>query len=361
MIKNDTILRADNIDILKSICAFLIVCIHVPFPGEIGSYITALSRIAVPVFFMITGFFYSDVVKKSRITRQIKKIFILMIEANLVYFVWKWFFTAVTMDTDFLSTIFTAKNLLKFVLFNDSPLNGHLWYLGAILYVLIINSFVEHLNLSKVLYWLTSVLLIMDLLLGKYSLVLLNREFPYILVRNFLFVSIPYFCIGRMIREGFGQRANRRTLALLILLFSLTTCIERFILVGVAMNPTRDHYISSTLLAIAVFLFVLRCGAESTAEVSGGTGNVEEPVNLDKNIVGGGYWLADLLATIGRKYSTWLYIIHPIFITCIGAVMNKIGLYGVYKYVAPVVVYIVTLVFLMAVDRIKQILLKREK
>lgn len=40
-------MRADNIDILKAICAFLIVCIHAPFPGVIGEYFTALTRIAV--------------------------------------------------------------------------------------------------------------------------------------------------------------------------------------------------------------------------------------------------------------------------------------------------------------------------
>lgn len=342
------ITRNNNIDSLKSICAFLIVCIHVPFPGEIGSYITALSRIAVPIFFMITGYFYSDVVKKGRTARQIKKIFVLMVEANLVYFVWKWFYTAVTSNVAFISSTFTVKNLLRFVFFNDSPLNGHLWYLGAILYVLIITAIANKLRITKVLYWLTPVLLILDLVLGKYSLVLFNREFPYVLVRNFLFVGIPYFCIGRMIREGVGQKINKNTTVLLIFIFSLTTCTERFILVSADMNPTRDHYISTTFLAIVMFLFALKCGSG------------KEPINLDKNIVGGGgYWLTDLLAIIGRKYSTWLYIFHPIFITCIGAVMNKIGLYGVYKYVAPLVIYVVTIAFLLVVDRMRRIVLRR--
>ena len=68
-------MRADNIDILKAICAFLIVCIHAPFPGIIGEYFTALTRIAVPVFFMITGYFYLDVEKKNGEIRQIKKIY----------------------------------------------------------------------------------------------------------------------------------------------------------------------------------------------------------------------------------------------------------------------------------------------
>ena len=59
------------------------------------------------------------------------------------------------------------------------------------------------------------------------------------------------------------------------------------------------------------------------------------------------------LALIGRKYSTWLYILHPIFITCIGMVAHKVGVYGIYKFIAPIVVYITTLIFLMIVDKIK--------
>lgn len=49
--------RNNSIDNLKAICTFLIICIHVPFPGEIGAYFITLTRIAVPIFFMITGFF----------------------------------------------------------------------------------------------------------------------------------------------------------------------------------------------------------------------------------------------------------------------------------------------------------------
>ena len=77
--------RADNIDILKAVCAFLIVCIHVPFPGTLGAYFTTLTRTAVPIFFMITGYFYSDVVKRGGENSQIKKLLKLVIEANLIY------------------------------------------------------------------------------------------------------------------------------------------------------------------------------------------------------------------------------------------------------------------------------------
>lgn len=42
--------RAGYVDILKALCAFLVVCIHAPFPGIVGDYFTALSRVAVPIF-----------------------------------------------------------------------------------------------------------------------------------------------------------------------------------------------------------------------------------------------------------------------------------------------------------------------
>ena len=256
-------MRYKNFDILKSICAFLIVCIHVAFPGKVGEYFTTLTRTAVPLFFMITGYFYSDIAKKDGEVKQIRKILRLFIEANLLYFLWKLFLTAVNSNiTSFFHNIFTLKALIKFLFLNESPFNGHLWYLGAILYVLMIVYIADKLNCEKLLYILTPVLLLSDLIFGKYSLALWNIEFPNILVRNFLFVGIPYFCIGRLIKAGVGQKINRSTLSVLIFFFSLTSLLERYILVSLSVNATRDHYISTTLLSIAVFLFTLKSNCE---------------------------------------------------------------------------------------------------
>ena len=94
-------------DILKSIYALLVDCILAPFPDIVVSYGTAFSRIDVTIFFMITGHFYSEAVKmegtikQNWTARQIKEIFIFMLEVNLVCFVWKWFRTVVTSDMYF--------------------------------------------------------------------------------------------------------------------------------------------------------------------------------------------------------------------------------------------------------------------
>ncbi|MFV8815028.1 acyltransferase family protein [Aerococcus urinaeequi] len=61
MVKN---MRYSSLDGMKTIAAFLVICIHIPFPGEVGQIITAIARIAVPFFFMVSGFFASDNLKK---------------------------------------------------------------------------------------------------------------------------------------------------------------------------------------------------------------------------------------------------------------------------------------------------------
>lgn len=208
-------------------------------------------------------------------------------------------------------------------------MGGHLWYLGAILYVLIIVYLADKFHFQKLLNILIPVFIICDLLFGKYSLLIWGKEFPVYYVRNFLFVGLPYFCIGRMVHSECGSRIKSRSLVAMTVVFSVTTLLERYILIIVGMNATRDHYISTTFLAVSVFLLSTRIDTKEGA-----------------------------LSVIGCKYSTWLYILHPIFITVFTVVTRRVGLYNYYSYIAPFVVYAATLVFLIMGDFIKNKFIK---
>lgn len=195
--------RTEGLDILKFLCAFFVVCIHCPFPGSFGAYFTSITRIAVPIFFMITGFFYMNSVNRNRELLQIKKMAVLIVTSNLLYAIWKSLLAVLSDDgvSLYWKSTLTIKNIVKLILLNDSPFNSHLWYLSAILYVLIIVYFLRRMKLERILYIITPLLLIGDLAMGKYSLLIFGREFPYILVRNFLFVGIPYFTIGKLLYD----------------------------------------------------------------------------------------------------------------------------------------------------------------
>lgn len=90
----------------------------------------------------------------------------------------------------------SKRQWLKFIIFNDNPFGFHLWYLEAYLYVLIIMMVVDKYKLWSRMLWCIPFLLFGDLLFGKYSILQLNKELPYICVRNFLFIGIPYFLLG---------------------------------------------------------------------------------------------------------------------------------------------------------------------
>lgn len=326
--------RSTSIDILKAVCAFLIVCIHVPFPGTVGVYFTTLTRAAVPIFFMITGYFYSDTTAHNNKKQQMCKMFRLTLESNLLFLFCKLMLKILEDGniTSYISGFFTPKIILKAIFLNESPFAGHLWYLNAILYTLIIVYWVDKFTCRKVLYFLAPFLLACDLVFGKYSLLIWHREFPYTLVRNYLFVGIPYFCIGAIIRENeYAKKWNKKALQVLILVFAITSFLERFVLVYTGLNATRDHYISTTFLAICLFTYALKSN-----------------------------WCNETLAVIGRKYSSWIYIVHPIFITTFAMITGKLGVNSIYSYIAPIIIYCTTLVFLFVVQNFKLLVTKKQ-
>lgn len=234
--------------------------------------------------------------------------------------------------TAYLKSICTLRNFAEFILFNESPIQSHLWYLGAILYVLLIMVVLDRSHLTKIVFILTPILLIGDILLGKYSVLFFGREFPIILVRNFLFVGIPYFAIGMGIR---WLIRSERTVSvkgtiLLIFIFSTTTILERFFLITVHANATRDHYISTSFLAVSVFLFFIE--------------------KYKNRKIGK---LEKIAGMLGQNCSTGVYIIHPVFITVSAVVMRKLGLNAVYSFVAPFMVFFISYSAILIFHRIK--------
>ena len=83
----------------------------------------------------------------------------MVVEANILYFVWNIAIEVLRRNSiiSYVQSIFSIKNLLKFLLLNDSPLAWHLWYLSAVFYVLVIVLLVDKLNCRKDLYYLTPI------------------------------------------------------------------------------------------------------------------------------------------------------------------------------------------------------------
>ena len=315
--------RLYSVDILRACCALMVVCIHTGMPGQLGASIRVFCRSAVPVFFMITGYFCADGIGGARGYRLIHRTLLLIVQANAIYLIWHLLMAWPDMG-EYLRRTFTAERLVRFVLVNESPIRGHLWYLDALLYTLVIAAAAERLRCMRLLEWATPLLLLGDLVLGKYAMVLFHREFSPLLVRNFLFVGIPNFCIGLWIRRGLGRGVPRPALLGMILAFSATSLAEWAALTRTGMSTQREHYISTTFLAAALLLFTLSFTGQARTAVG------------------------RLAAKIGRRDAVWVYILHLIWVGRFNVLAKMLGCSDMYQRVAPLAVYAASLLTISA-------------
>ena len=302
--------RLTSLDILKAVACFLVVCIHAPFPDTWGRYWQALSRIAVPLFFFISGYFY----KKESFWRRFLRLLALYLSSNLLYFLWRGREDLLT----YAKTTLNKEALRSFLLFNESPFVGHLWFLGALLYATVITYLFDLFGKKSFLYALIAPLLLIDLAFGKYSLLLFHRTFDYHLVRNAYCVGVPNFALGLLLRENYrpGRKGERKLLFCLgILFFSLGTCLEKYLLMKAELSPPREQYISTTFLALCVFLLCLECKTRK-----------ENP-----------------LSYFGKRYSGAMYVIHMLVMDCVVLFVKTHDLKPLYLLIRPLAIFILSI------------------
>ena len=205
-------MRNHSLDTLKFICAVLVVMLHVKTPWQ--HYYLPITRCAVPVFFIISGYFLMGEGMINRMWKGSRRIFVILVYSSILFA----FVSYVLNGFNLGSIIPTVSKVVRFILLNDNPWAFHLWYLSAYLYVLLLCIVIEKYKLWTIAFGAVPLLLMTDLVLGKYSLLILNREYPYVLVRNFLFVGLPYFLIGAYIKK-LGSLAYKKVEMMLNIIY----------------------------------------------------------------------------------------------------------------------------------------------
>lgn len=315
----DKLERNHSIDILKFICAVLVVFLHVNTP--FSEYYLPITRCAVPCFFIISGYMIYRVngIEQS-LKRSIKNIFVIVIWSSILYGIVKFIYAFRYDNFVFLSW----KSLIYFIFLNENPFSFHLWYLNAYLYTLIVILICHRLNILRYVYLFIPVLLSIDLIFGKYSLLIFGKVYNYLFLRNFLFVGIPYFMIGFVIKQhkdNIFQIKNIRLYSFFcIIVFIATSLIEKYLLVLNNINALRDHYLSSTFLAISLFVFFISKDEKKS----------------------------NILSDMGKKDSLYIYIFHPLSMLIFSYIIFRMPelLKKCYSYIAPIVIIISTLILI---------------
>lgn len=324
--------RQASLDTIKCIAAFLVVIIHCRFPDLFGVCCVAVSRVAVPLFFIISGFYYPVLVKKKRLRNHCRKLIMMTLAATAFYFLFN-VVTGLWNDEleKRLSDFFSLRNVFIWIFFNgafySTPFGGHLWYFYAIIYTLAFMIITDHFKFRKWLYYLIPLLLI-----GNYIFNFLPNGLAF-MRRNFIFTGLPYVLIGCLFREKeekfFKSLSIKKLIAWLLILCALLA-IEMLVYFKLGiMTFTREHYLVTPFMALIIFAIALRnpsLGKKST-----------------------------YIPHIGQVYSSYIYIYHP-FIQSLLYTLLPFADNTLYKWFLPLILFMATLFFSIVIKKMSMLI-----
>lgn len=267
-----------NIDIAKFICSFLVVLIHTsPFIAlsDIADFYTAdvLARIAVPLFYSISGFLFFSKLKfengkiqkssanHSRMIRYWKS-------SAVLYFGWSVAYIVLIQIPMWYRTgwwgVHVIKDCLFSVLFSGSYY--HLWYLLTLVYAIpLLYLVLQHVHwrvmaLVSVFLWLGECLVYSYSWIGIDGISIvqfISVRFPILF--DTVFRAIPLLFVG-LIPSQWKPRWNDRNKILLGLLSFIFFVIEASVLYFFIPGTDKYSYLISTpLLAFFWLLILVTC------------------------------------------------------------------------------------------------------
>lgn len=252
-----------GIDLFRLIAVILVVMNHTyPLAGinETADFVLTriIARIAVPFFFMISGYFILPRIMGENkdyttVIKNVKKLTKLYIIATLIYLPLSIYSGNITPNMGMVS-------ILKDIFFNGTFY--HLWYLpGAIIGILIVSLLLKKFN-EKQVFVISLGLYIIGLFGDSYYNIVQNipvvNEFYNLLfnffdyTRNGIFFAPLFFILGAIIAK------NKRKPKKKIMIYGFVISLSLMIVEGLILNKLKIQRHSSMyilLLPVMYFLF----------------------------------------------------------------------------------------------------------
>ncbi len=343
--------RITSFDTFRAIAAFIIVFLHYPLLNRFTDEAQVLVRIAVPYFFMVSGYFHygTKELKAGKILRELKKIISLTIIVNIVYLILRlsvksYYCIQRGQDLHRLwNRIFSQLARPRYIWFNFG-LAGHLWYLRAMIFVVLIFAIMKKFKLHKVVKFSIPFILILDLSMCKYSIALFGWHYPRRILEpmeKFIGVAYLYFFIGYFYRE-FEQTERFEKMkqvitkspiipGLMIVVAAVLNIVEAKWLENHKWNVQPYNYIGTLLLILAIFI------ALSCYKTLGSKTGVHK---------------------IGMKYSEYIYFYHVLAGKLLAIFLKGKEIYPYYLKVRPFVIYFTVIFVTMFFIHGKELLKK---
>lgn len=254
--------RNITLDYFKIILSILVISIHSPFvsiypPTDTGlgaqlGYISGwmfshgITKIAVPLFFIINGFFV-DISSTAKVIKYVKRLIIM-------YIAWALFYLPLYypyLDTATFIRVFAAGFF-------------HLWYLpgliGAVILLFLANKIIRNkvilISLAITLFCIGYLIQMRD----PYT------DIEMIKYRNFLFFGFPFVLFGYLLKE-FDLKRLKKVVIICIIIGLVLLVSESYLYM--VQQKTNNLMFSLLILCPALFICVLQ-NSKTGIDKSGG-------------------------------------------------------------------------------------------
>ena len=279
--------RNHTLDMVKAICAYSVVLLHIHFPGTAGNVVNVLARFAVPVFFMVSGYFCyrGDDTEFIRTGRKLRHAAILILVAFPVCAMWELVQNYIDEDSQikWLESLVSEEHIRQFLLYNNSSqVKWHLWFLPALLYCYLMFAAVSKFRLYRLAYVLIPVLLVIHFGMEEFS-PYLGEHFRVMQFRNYLFTGFPFFMAGHLIHKYQQQICKWFSGRRVVFLYGMVAAGAVSSLIEYQYFGKQELLLGSVCMAAGLFLIAM--------------------VKQDAKV-------PEILAAVGQKYSFFIYLFH---------------------------------------------------
>ena len=296
------------LDFVKGLACICVVFMHCEFPGKAGVIVQAISRFCIPFFFMVSGYFcfYPGKYDSTIIRRKTTHITRIVLWASLFYVL----FAFVSKS----AYVVTRYEIWAFGIFNQPfIIVGQLWFLFALLYDYYAIGIIWRADKIKWFYCISAVLIVIYICMAQ-GAHLFGLPVQNMYYRNWLIEGLPFFFAGHWIHANQDKISlSDKRLILVILISTLLCLVERKIM-------GRDFGVNIMTFPQVFALFIYA---------------VKYP---DRH--------RGVIQEIGKRYSMWVYILHPFVFRAMDKFYHHwaVDTVALVQWFRPVVTVIITLI-----------------
>ncbi len=304
------------IDLCKFFSSICVIMIHCPPLLSFGNQANIwffIVRIAVPFFFLSSAYFlFSKINRTETLSGKRKVLWNYVVRLVKLWLFWSFVYLVIRLVPAVIQhkpLLWEAKLILRDFVF--SGISNHLWFLPSLIFACLCVYFLEQHWDSRVILSVAAVLFVIGLFDNTYAFVLPQSVQPLLLklnalfcgTRNGLFFGLIYVAIGSYLSRK-GQFKIKQAVLLGGIAGSLLLLLAEhlFVYPRTETYTSLDMWIFAVPATVFLFIWLTRLNLRNT------------PLTFRL-----------------REMSLLIYLIHPAFITGLGALLPLLGFGTLYE------------------------------